>query len=153
MFGCNVWSPLMRSRLNMGWSSPLPFTIVSFCMSRPFYLQTNWDFTAQSSFDANSLMDRCGFFFFFFVDEHHSVSDHPLTTWISLVGSGGTIFKTVCMISRGWSKNFLQNLDSQVLFRAGSLWRVFVFDFAIKQHTCQCVHTAWSDNSELGFPK
>lgn len=46
-FGCDVWNLLMKTRQNMGWSSPLPFTAVSFCMSRPFYLKTNWFYSAE----------------------------------------------------------------------------------------------------------
>lgn len=37
----------MKNRPNMGWSSPLPFTTVSFCMSQPFYLKTNWFYSAE----------------------------------------------------------------------------------------------------------
>lgn len=147
VFGCDVWNPLMKNRRNMGWSSPLPFTTVSFCMSRPLYLKTNWDFTVQSSIDANSLMDRNG---------QALQADHPLIGWISPAGVVGSFFPTIWVIFTMLEWNFPQNLDSQVFFSGLDHCDDCVLSFSdSKQHeafSSQCVHTAWSDRSELGIP-
>lgn len=141
---CPSWCPLRaepahwsesKQTVNMGWSSPLPFTATSFYVSLPFYLKTNWDFTVQSSFNANSLMER----------SLHFSRQHGIRSSRCWMCSGNCFqpleyFTKLKWIShRTWIPRSYSGLDLIVLVFLKAAQGIF--------H----LHPAWWDGRKLGY--
>lgn len=133
-----IWAEAARCPLQL---------CLSVCLDL-FILKTHWDFTLQNSFDANSLIEGT----LHFVDSIALHGIWPSSYWMDFPGGCvGNYFSTTISQSwseiscRTWTPRYFSGLDhcNDCVFLDSKQHKAF---------SSQCVHTAWSDRSEPGFP-